>query len=160
MRKLTIVLLAAVVAMILVSVLIQADEKAWFDLENCDFCKQLTTPPDLLENMGWEHYNISNGLISVTTVNDGYMEAYLAAQARMEETGKKMQKGEPVKMCNMCMAMGKLMMKGVKMENIQTQHGDILLMTSDDPEVVKEIQAWGKRNNDEMAKMEQSEKKQ
>ena len=160
MRKLKIVLLTAVLMVLSGSVLAQAEETAWFDLVNCDFCKHLTTPPDLMESMSWEHHNISNGLISVTTVKEGHMEAFLAAQAKMEETGKKMEKGEPVKMCGMCSAMGALMMKGVKMENVRTQHGDIWLMTSGDPEVVKAIQEWGKRNTDEMAKMEACEKKQ
>jgi hypothetical protein len=88
------------------------------------------------------------------------MKDWRAAEAKMEEMGKKMEKGEQVPMCNACMAMGKLMMMGAKWESVQTTHGNVSLMTSDKPETVKEIQAWGEKTMDELAKMEKKEKKE
>jgi len=139
------------------STLTVAGEDKWFDLENCGFCQSLLEPPDMLQHATWEHHNISNGIVSVSTVEKEYMDQWRVAEVKMEELGKKMQAGEQVKMCNSCMAMGKLMAMGAKWESVHTTHGGVSLMTSDDPEVVKEIHAWGKKTTDELAKMEKME---
>jgi hypothetical protein len=137
---------------------LMAAGESWFDMPNCDFCKHLLTDPGLLPNSTWEHHNISNGLITITTVPDEYMDSYNKAMAAMELTGKMLEKGEPVKMCNMCKAYGELLASGAKMEHIRTVHGDVTLLTGDTPELVAKIQAWGQRNNDEMKKMMEMEK--
>jgi hypothetical protein len=154
MRNLTAYLLIGAVVLFAASTLTIAGEGSWFDMENCAFCKNLMEPPDMLQHANWEHHNISNGIVSVVTVDKKYIKDWRAAEAKMEEMGKKMEKGEQVKMCNACMAMGKLMMMGAKWENVNTTHGGVSLMTSDKPETVKEIQAWGKKTMDELAKME------
>ena len=151
----TISIVAAVALML--ALVVAAEDKPWFDMDNCDFCKHLMTDPGLMENMTWEHYSISNGLITITTVEDKYMEAYNKANAAMEEMAKKMEKGEEVKMCGSCMEYGALMQAGVKFEHLKTMHGHVTVMTSDKPELVAKIQAWGKRNMDEMEKMAQKE---
>jgi len=133
------------------------EEPPWFDMVNCEFCKHLTDDPELLNHTTWEHHNIANGVINVTTVAPEYMESYHKAGQAMEEVGARMMKGENVTMCGMCNAMGMLLQKGVKMEHIETKHGHVTLLTSDNPEMVAKIQSWGKRNQDEMAKIEQME---
>jgi TusA-related sulfurtransferase len=50
------------------------------------------------------------------------------------------------------------MMKGAKMEYIETHHGDLLLMTSDDPNLIAEIQNWAKHTEEEMKKIAECEK--
>lgn len=157
MRSFTKYFVMVAVVLLAVSTLTLAGDEPWFDMEKCGFCKLLMDPPDMLEHASWEHHNIANGIVSVTTVDMEYIKPWRAAEAKMEELGKKMEKGEQVPMCNSCMAMGKLMMMGAKFESVQTTHGNIALMTSDDPKVVAEIQAWGKKTMDEMAKMEKME---
>lgn len=130
------------------------EEKPWFDMVNCGFCKHLMDDPELLNHCTWEHHNVANGMVSVTTVEKDYLPSYRAAMARMEEVGKKMEQGEMVPMCGMCTAMGGLMMKGVKWENVPTQHGDVTVFTSDDPAMVAEIHAFTDKTNKELAKME------
>ncbi|NIM65397.1 MAG: hypothetical protein GTO51_05330 [Candidatus Latescibacteria bacterium] len=137
-----------------VATLAFAQEPQWFDMEKCAMCKHLTTHEGLLENMTWEHHNISNGIISVTTAKKEYIPALREAQAKMEAVGKKMEKGEQLPKCGMCMAIGELMMKGAKWECVKTLHGDVCLVTSDDPELVAKIQEWAKRTMAEMKKME------
>jgi hypothetical protein len=112
-------------------------------------------PPEMLEHASWEHHNISNGIVSVTTVDKKYIKNWRAAEANMEKLGKKMEKGEQVSMCNCCTAMGKLMMMGAKWESITTSHGNVSLTTSDDPKVVAEIQSWAKKTMSALAMMEQ-----
>ena len=129
------------------------EETPWFDMVNCEFCKHLMDNPALLDHTVWEHHNISNGIINVTTVDPEYMDAYHNCTKAMQEAEAKMAKGEKVKMCGMCQAMGELMMSGAKVEHVPTERGHVMLITSDNPEMVAKIQAWGKRNQDEMEKM-------
>ncbi len=150
--------MVAAFVVVFASTMTPAGEPEWFDMEKCGFCKYLMDPPEMLEHATWEHHNISNGIVSVTTIDKEYLKPFMAAMAKMEETGKKMEKGEMVEMCGACTAMGQLMMKGAKWESVNTKHGTVALMISDDPEVVKGIQMWGKRSMDEMAKMEKMEK--
>ena len=76
----------------------------------------------------------------------------------MEETGKKLQAGEQMYLCGSCMAYGELMMAGAKFQSIPTAHGNVSLITSDDPDMVARIQKYGQKNIDEMAKYMQMEK--
>ncbi len=134
------------------------DEKPFFDMVNCTFCKHLMDDPQLMPNLAWEHFKIANGLVTMTTVeDDALMPAYKACCAKMEEAGKQMQTGQMLPMCGMCTQMGTLIMKGVKWEQFTSKHGDISLMTSDNPEVVKEIHALADRIEVEYKKYEAEE---
>ncbi len=140
--------------LLLLAIAVVAEEEGpWFDMENCGFCKNLMTDPNLMPNMTWEHHMITNGMISVTTVKPEYMESFNNAMKGMEEVAAKMQKGEQVPMCNYCKAYGELMMAGVVIDYVMTQHGSVVIMTSDKPEVVEKIKKYGQRTIDEYNKM-------
>ncbi len=132
------------------------EEAGWLDLESCGFCKHLTEDPGLLDHCTWENHNVEKGVVTVTTVEKDYMPSYHTAMVKMKEVNKKMEAGEMVPMCGSCAAMGGLMMKGAKMEHVETQHGYVMLMTSDDPELVTEIHAWTDKTNAELAKFEEA----
>jgi len=147
----------AIVLLVCVS-LIAGDGKPWFDMHNCDFCKNLCKDPHLLENMTWNHYDISNGLMSITTVNPKFHESYLEAQKAMEKLGEEMMAGKTdVRMCGMCEDYTRLMALGVKFEVINAEVGDIILMTSDKPDVVDAIHKHGQRTREELVKWEAME---
>lgn len=132
-----------------------AAEKPWFDMANCSFCKHLVKDTMLLENMTWNHYDISNGVMAVTTVKPEYKAAYLEAMKSMQQVGEDMAAGKvQVQMCGHCENYGKLMMSGANMEYVQTDVADIVLMTSDKPEIVEMIKKFGQRNREELAKWE------
>ena len=137
-------------------------ESAWFDMQGCAFCKNLTKDPALMKNMTWEHYDISNGVCTITTVKPEYKKSYVEARTAMMDIGKKLESGQitidKVPMCGHCQAYGKIQMMGAKMEWVEGSEADVTIMTSDKPEVVKEIKAFAQRNRDELAKMEQAEK--
>ncbi|MEJ2722217.1 MAG: hypothetical protein P8181_13945 [bacterium] len=141
----------------------ESADTAWFDLENCIFCKNLTENPDLLDNMTWKDYDITNGIVTITTVGPEYKEAYLTAQSKMEEIGRKMGTGQidysTAKMCGHCQAYGRLMQLGVTFDHVPTDVADILIMTSPKPEVVAEIKSFAKKNEEAMAKMHANEKR-
>ena len=151
MRKAGILL--ALMAVVALAAGVVAGEKAWFDMENCGMCKPLAAKPELMMNMVWEHHNISNGIVSVTTVPEAYMDQYTAASMEMHKTGEMLMKGEAVELCGMCTALSGIMAKGARPEYVTTKTGSLMLVTSDDPEVVKSLQKWAKHNTDEMAKM-------
>lgn len=127
--------------------------QSWFDMEHCEMCKPLAEEPGLLEHVVWEQHNISNGIVSVTTVEKDYLDAYRNAHAKMGHVVERLQKGEKVGMCGMCTALGAAMMKGAKQEVVETTYGDVMILTSDKPDVVAELQEWAKRNREEMKKM-------
>jgi len=157
--KLTKIIMIFAAVMVLASVSIAADEKPWFDMKNCAFCKNLTTDPNLLKNMSWEHYDISNGVMVITCVTPAYKESYKNAMAAMQKIGEEMQKGKTdVPMCGHCQAYGALMMAGAKFEYVPAKVGDIVTITSDKPELLAQIKSYGKRCREEMAKLEAAEK--
>jgi hypothetical protein len=151
-------LLAVVAVSLMAAGFAAAQEKPWLDLQNCSFCRHLTTDPKLLENMTWDHYDISNGLMSVTTVKPEFKASYLKAEDDMKKLGEEMAKGKTdIKMCGMCDYYVKLMAAGAKFEPIVTPNGSILLITSDKPEVLQMIRTFGQRTRDELAKVSQQE---
>ncbi len=154
MRKVLTLSFAALLLMSVVGWAGDTEEAGWLDLEKCGFCKNLIEDPELLNHCTWENHNIENGAVTVTTVEKDYMESYHTAMAKMEEVNKKMQAGEMVPTCGLCSHMGGLMMKGVKMEHVETQHGYVMLLTSDNPELVAEIHAMNDKTNAELAKFE------
>lgn len=152
-------IMVALVFTMMVFVIATAQDKPWFDMENCAFCKNLSAQPGLMDHLTkWEHHNVKNGSVSITVVDEAYLPAYKKAMMMMGETGKKMQAGEKLPMCGMCEAYGGLKMKGVQMEEVGSDNVFISLMYSDDPEVINEIHAMTDRTNDEMMKMEEMKK--
>lgn len=145
-------------ALLLVAGALNASETPWFDMANCSMCKNLYAQEGLIDHIMWEQHAISDGVVSVTTVEPAYLAKYRTAHIDMLAAGKKMQGGEMMPMCGSCMALGACMMKGLQMEYVETSAGDVMIMTSDNPELVKEVQAWATRNTDEMKKMMNSPK--
>ena len=92
MRRMGTYVVAAVLLLLMV-VSVGAQDKPWFDMKNCSFCKHLTKDPELMKHMTWTTYVISNGAMVVTVVDGEYQDAYEAAMKAMEKTGKDMMSG-------------------------------------------------------------------
>ncbi len=165
MKKIGVCMLALVIGLATVAVAGMeekaADAPAWFDMQNCEFCKHLVTDEKLLENMTWEHHDISNGVLSITTVAPEFKESYKKAQAGMMAVAQSMESGEKtmadIKMCGHCQQYGMLMFGGAKFDYVQGKGADVVVITSADPEMVKKIKAFGERNRVEHAKWETME---
>jgi len=152
MKKYAIALSVCVAVVLTVVGSFAADENPWFDIEHCDFCKNLLKDPHLLENMTWEHHDISNGLLTLTVVKPEYETAYLDAQHAMEKVAARLAQGATdVHMCNHCMNYGMILMSGAKMEHIRTCAGDITLITSDKPEVLAMIRDYAQKTRAALA---------
>ena len=130
----------------------EAGDKAWFDMENCAMCQNLSGEPGLLDHMTWENHVISNGMMSFTSVDPEYQEKYEKAKKNMEATGQKLMSGEQMNLCGSCMSFGGLVMAGVNMEVVNIKAGEVMLMTSTDEALVKKIQDHAKKNSEEYEK--------
>lgn len=129
--------------------------KPWFDMENCDFCKNLTAEKGLMDHITkWEHHNVKNGAMTISVVDKGYIPAYKRAMAKMEEVGKRMEAGEKVTTCGMCDAYSAVFMQGAQWDVIETDNIFVTIMWSDKPEVVTDIHKMVDHTNKEMAMME------
>jgi hypothetical protein len=123
-----------------------ADEGiSWFDLEKCAICSKLDAERGLLENLQWEAYVISDGMLAITTVPEAYEEALMRAAERMEASLKKLESGEPKPICGFCRSYGDLVTAGARVEEIDTSAGHISLITSTDPAVVAAIHEHARR---------------
>ena len=122
-------LLAMVVA---VAAFVVAQDKPWFDLEKCAMCTGMTAQEGLMENTTWDHYLTKNGMMTVTTIADGYKEKYEASHKTMMETVEKLKAGEEMYLCGFCTRHGELAQAGVNKEHFSTKAGKVLLMTSTD----------------------------
>lgn len=151
------VLVLMVGLVVCVFAIAQAGDEPWFDMVNCEMCKPLGDNPELMEHMSWEVFALSNGMLLVSTVDKGYEEPYKKIGVAMQKVIDRIMAGEEVPLCNSCKAMNMIYMKQPKVETFLTKHGDVTVMTSDDPELVVEMHAWAKRTNEEMAKYEAME---
>ncbi len=154
MKRLGFIILMVAV-LIAVTTLTIAQEKPWLDQKNCTFCKTLLKDPQLLPSMTFEYHDISNGLLHLTVVKPEFHDSYMAAQHEMEKLASEAASGKTdIPMCGSCEYFGKLVMAGAKFEHISTCAGEILLITSDKPEVLDMIRYYGKRTRAEMANWE------
>lgn len=160
MKKSLVAVLFVPVFFLVAFMMVSAGEGPWMDMKNCDMCKSLTQEdPALLKNMTWEVHEISDGVVSVSTVAPAFAEHYKRASERMAKVEEKLKKGDEVSLCNMCNEMGGILQTGkVKTEHVNTINGYVGLTTSDDPAMIAQIQDWGKRTTDEMKKMEEGKK--
>lgn len=158
MRKRMIGLLVVSLAMLSFSVS-TAQDRPWFDMENCSFCKNLLAEEGLMDHFTkWEHHNVDNGSVSITVVDKEYLEPYLRAAHNMDEVAKRLQQGENLPMCGMCQAYTDVMKMGARWDDVQSDNMFVSLWYSDDPDVVARIHAVTNTTNDELKKMQEAMK--
>lgn len=131
----------------------QETEAIWFDLDNCAICKNMASMKHEMHKIEWESHMLDNGMISIAKVPDDMKDAMKKAEEGVQATVAKMGQGEQLEMCGYCQNYGKLMDMGASFKEIKTMGVNISVVTSSDPDVVKEIQAMGKRAKVEHDKM-------
>lgn len=142
---------AALVLCAFVAIGVAGDEKPWFDMKNCSMCKDVN--PALMQHMAWDHYDMSNGVISITTVEPASMADYKTMCTSMEATSKRLAAGEKLPLCGMCTEYMSLMAKGAKTEMVWTKDGSVRMVTATDPAVVAGLHKWAATTRAEMQKM-------
>lgn len=144
-------LVAAICVALVSTACVQAQEEQtqtslkWFDMENCKICKNMSNEKGLMENVKWEAYLIDNGMMSIAVVPENMRVSMDKAQVAMKATAKKLESGESINLCGFCQSYGELLMAGAKMKEMKTIGGDVMLITSDNPEIVEKIHAHTKK---------------
>ncbi len=132
-----------------------AEDLPWFDMEKCAFCKHITAEEGLAEHMQFEYHELSGGMMSITVVDKEYMEPYERVQKKMETLGNElMQATEMPYMCGYCCAHGEFYKAGLQLDHIRSKVGEIVIWTSDQPEMVKKLHAFAQRSREEYQKMQ------
>jgi hypothetical protein len=123
--------------------------------EKCAICKNLTDHPELMKSLTWEIHEIDNGLLMLLAVPKDHLKEFQAANANKLKTIERFKAGEEMDRCAFCQGYGELVKAGAKSTRINTALGTITLLTSDKPEVIKQIQAHAKRTIEEQKKLEE-----
>ena len=150
MKTTLVIYLLASIALAVSMVL--ADEKPWFDVKNCDFCKQFDKEPGLLENLENEYHNISNGVVSFHHIDKKFEAALARAQAGVGKVIQDMQSGKIPTTCVHCGMLGEFTRAGVRQEGVETKFGTIMIMTSPDSAMVAKLQDFGRKTAEATAK--------
>ncbi|MCX6836158.1 MAG: hypothetical protein NTW07_13720 [candidate division Zixibacteria bacterium] len=159
MRK-SLVILLPLAVLALTSMVIQGEEVAspkWLDPHGCYFCQPLTLTEGLMEHLTWEHHNIKNGMVTVTTYAPEWKEKYKAASADMEKRWMGYDPTKPQPLCGMCAAWMKMPMDKVAWETVEFKGGEIGITTSTDSAVVAQLHEITDKTcaaMDEMMKMQ------
>ncbi len=122
------------------------------EYHNCGLCKPMAAEPGLMEHLQWETHEISAGMLSVTTVEPAYEQAYARAHAKMMEAVKRLEAGEKMELCPYCRRINELAQAGAKIENIDSKGGHIMAVTASSAEVIDKIHAHARWANAEFAK--------
>lgn len=143
-------ILASVVLMLFAT---SAPAEEWFDMAECEICKPMASNMHLMSAIKWETHMLPNGFLSITVIPAEHEKTMEKAHHEMEHAIKRAQDGEEMKLCGHCQSWGELMDMGANRQELDTVGGKITLLTSDDGEVVKKIQAHAQKSLDEFKKM-------
>lgn len=131
-----------------------SEHGGWFDAEHCDVCKPLAQNPQLMMSTKWESHLLKNGMMMVASPPKEQMGKFREVCQKMDMAVEKIAEGEkPKGLCGFCEAMGGVMQAGATLEKVETEFGEVTLVTSDNPETVKKIHEVAKRSQEEMEKI-------
>ena len=139
-----------------VAIAVASAPAGWFDMANCEMCAPMMAEKGLMENTKWESFSIATGMMNVMSVPSSYEAAFARAHEKCNALGEKLQKGETLKLCGSCTAMGQLLGQGAKMDQVNAGSSHVVLLTATEPSLVAKIQAYEKKNVEEMAKMKKT----
>ncbi len=154
MKSFKVLFLVFAVALICTAVW-AGDEKPWFDLKTCAFCKNfdLGNGDYVVDHMKGQNHTMPNGFLAIMTIEDDYKDEFAKASVGMQKVGEDLAKtGVVPQMCAHCATYGELMTAGAVSQEFNSDVAMAYMMTSDNPELVKKLHAFAVKNNEEMAK--------
>lgn len=131
----------------------QDQEIAWFDMDQCEICKNMASMKNDMHKVKWGVHNLDNGVLMVSVVPKKMKKGMAEAEKGILATVKKLESGEQLDLCGFCQNYGTLMQLGAQFKDLKTVGGNLSIITSSDPEVVKKIQTFGKQSEVERKKM-------
>lgn len=131
-----------------------AADTPWIDM-SCEMCKNFTAQPGLMEAMQHESYEISNGCVFVTVVDEAHDSSYVTAMSACHVIGEKLMAGEQMHLCGMCSAIGQSMAMGAQMDMLDTDAGHLMILTAADPKAVEHLHMIVAKNREAYSAMKQ-----
>jgi hypothetical protein len=122
-------------------------------MKDCAFCAPWNAEKGLMEHMTCESHPIATGVVTITTVEPAFAEAYGRAYGNMMGLINKAMAGEKMNMCGHCASMMAMGAAGAKIENVDAKNVHLLTLTSTDPKIIEMAHAHAARDTEEMAKM-------
>jgi hypothetical protein len=107
----------------------------------------------LMSAIKWETHMLPNGFLSISVIPAEHQTTLEKSHQEMEQVIKRAEAGEELKLCGHCKSWGELLALGAHKQELDTVGGRITLLTSDDEQVVKKIQAHAQKSMDEFKKM-------
>lgn len=139
MHKSVIGAVAMIAVLVIGAGLVAEEGKKWLDPENCHFCQPLTETEGLLEAVGWENHNISNGIVTITTYAPKWEEAAKAAGAEMEKLWESYDPAAEHYLCGLCEAWLTVPMDKIATEKVEFNGGELSITTTADAEVLAQL---------------------
>jgi len=139
MRRTLIGTIVMIAVLVVGAVLVAQEETKWLDPANCHFCQPLTETEGLLEAVGWENHNISNGIVTITTYAPEWEEAAKAAGAAMEKLWESYDPTAEHHLCGLCEAWLTVPMDKIVMEKVEFNGGELSITTTSDAEVLAQL---------------------
>lgn len=131
------------------------DEKPWFDLETCAYCKNfnLGNGNYIVDHMKGHYHTMPKGFLAIMTIEEDYKDEFAKASEAMTKVGEDVAKtGVVPQVCGHCATFGELLMAGAASQEFNSDVAMAYMMTSDNPELVTKLHAFAEKNNEEMAK--------
>ena len=133
----------------------------WFDATACEICSPMAAHPELMAESQWETHKIKNGMLMVALIPEKHKEAFAGMCKMMKQKGKEIaSSGTSAKLCGFCESYQDLTESGAKEEIVETEFGNITLLTSSDYTVVQRIHRHAARTQEEAKKMAEMMAKQ
>jgi len=114
------------------------------EMSKCSVCKHMAAHMDAIGPMSMEVVNLDNGVAMMHNVNDmSKLPEYRKAAAEMAAAGGEAMKFDDAQaksaLCPMCQQIRGVMMKGATMSMGETKTGDMMVLTSTDAAVQKDL---------------------
>jgi len=127
-----------------------ASDTPWFDFEHCAMCKPIMEQSGLMDHCTFEAHDLSNGMMTLVTVEPDYAAKFAKAGEGMQAVEGKLKAGEKLPLCGQCQDVMALMAAGAKMDEVMTEHGSAMVMTSTDAKGQLHVDAdWAKAEDPE-----------
>ncbi len=117
--------------------------KGWFDYDHCAYCREWAAQPGLVAHSHDEAHEISDGIVWVTTIDNGYEDAFATALAAEDKVAADLGAGKDLPLCQYCATIGELGKKGVRIEAIPCRNALVTIYTSTDTSLVWQIREFG-----------------
>ena len=126
----------------------------WFDSEACEICSPMAEHPELMTEMQWETHKIANGMLMVALIPDQHKETFAGLCTMMKQKSEEIvSRGKSASLCGFCESFHQLTEAGAKEEKVETEFGNITLVTAAEPATVSMIHQHAERTQEEAKKM-------